>query len=227
VAVSPDMPEEYGFILRNAGYPPNLSPNTLHYFIEICKKVQFISASDRPLLLKNPWDFPNFIYLKGAFPAAKFIFIHRYPIHVINSQLRALRVSLSSKNIYNTLISRRYAQLVESPIRFSMARLFWSLRFGLGTRILTRRMRRGTTYFLKNIASLPKADYLSLKYEDLCRDPESQITRILQFLGLNAAACPAYDPLIAPRQLSLLPEIARRQTYILRKLHPYCVYFGY
>lgn len=227
VAVTSDLPEEYGFILPNAGYRPQLSPSNLPGFIELCKKVQFVSASDRPLLLKNPWDFLNFIYVKAAFPEAKFIFIHRHPIHVLNSQLRATRSLLSTRNAYVALIARWYAQLFERPGQLFAMRLLFSSHFDLGLRIATRHVVRATTYFLQHVGSLPETDYVSVRYEDLCEDPETIVVRILEFLGLKPAVSLAYDTFIEPRPVDLLPEVARKRYRILQRLEPYCVYHGY
>lgn len=80
VGVSPDMPTEYGFALRGEHYWPRLKPSNLESFIELCKKVQLTSAPDRPLILKNPVDAANFMYIKKVLPSSKFKFIHRNPI---------------------------------------------------------------------------------------------------------------------------------------------------
>jgi len=227
VAVTPDLPEEYGFILPNAGYRPQLNPSNLPGFIELCKKVQFVSASDRPLLLKNPWDLLNFMYVKAALPEARFIFIHRHPIQVINSQLRATRSLLSTRNAYVALIARWYARLFQKPAQLFAMRLLFSSHFDLGLRIAVRHVVRATTYFLQHVGSLSEVDYVSVKYEDLCEDPEAVVVRILDFLGLKPMAWPAYDTFIKPRAVRLLPEVARKRRSILQRLEPYCVYHGY
>jgi len=227
VAVTPDLPEEYSFILPNAGYRPQLSPGNLPGFIELCKKVQFVSDSDRPLLLKNPWDYLNFVYVKTAFPEARFIFIHRHPIHVINSQLRATRSLLSTRNAYVALIARWYAQLFQRPVQLFAMRLLFSSHFGLGLRIATRHVVRATTYFLQHVDSLPKTDHVSIRYEDLCADPETGVVRILRFLGLKQRPSLAYDTFIEPRPLRLLPEVTRKYDSIRQRLQPYCAYHGY
>jgi hypothetical protein len=43
VAVTPNLPEEYGFILKNYGYESYLNPENLSKFIELCNEIQFIS----------------------------------------------------------------------------------------------------------------------------------------------------------------------------------------
>ncbi|NJN24395.1 MAG: sulfotransferase, partial [Acaryochloridaceae cyanobacterium RL_2_7] len=77
VTVTPRLPEEYGFILRNHGYDNYVTPENLPLLREICQKIQLAGDLPRPILLKNPWCFPHFLYIKEQFPNAKFIFIHR------------------------------------------------------------------------------------------------------------------------------------------------------
>lgn len=227
VAVTPDLPEEYGFILRNVRLRPQLNPSNLAGFIEFCKKIQFVSNPDRPLLLKNPWDFMNFMYVESAFPTSKFIFIHRHPIHVISSLLRANRSVFAAKNAYLALIAQWYAQLMDSPVRLFGVRLLFSSHLDLGLRIVTTHAVKATSYFLKEIGSLSNTHYVSVRYEDLCEDPESNILKILSFLELNAKVDLTYDAFIQPRPLHLLPEVARRYDDIQQKLHRYFVYCGY
>ena len=229
VAVTPDLPEEYGFRLPVGGPRPRLRlrPGNLSTFIELCRKVQHTSVRPRPLLLKSPWDVTNFVYLKSTFPGAKFILIHRDPIHVINSQLRAARALLAEKNAYVALLARWYAQLFERPVQLFAARLLFSSHLDLGLRIGTRHVVRATTYFLQHVDSLPKTDHISIRYEDLCEDPERSVFRILKFLDLKHRSTLAYDTFIEPRSLRLLPEIARKYDRICRKLQPYFAYHGY
>lgn len=227
VAVTPDTPEEYSFILRNAGYRPRLSRSSLPKFIELCQKVQFISAPHQPLLLKNPWDFRNFMDIKGFFQESKFIFIHRHPMHVISSQVRAIRSLLVSQNMYTGLLTQQYAKLFERPMLLFVIRLLFSSHVPLGRKLLTRLLVRDATYFWEHIDSLRQTDYISVKYEDLCNDPETHVTRIMHFLGLQHSPSVAYEKLVAPRHLGLLPELGRLQQRIYRKLQPYCAYHGY
>ena len=70
VRVSPDLPEEYGFIIDPSSRP-RLRPHTLPAFVELCQKIRF-TGGDRPILLKNPWDVLGFTYVKRACPNARF-----------------------------------------------------------------------------------------------------------------------------------------------------------
>lgn len=227
VEVTPDLPEEYGFILKNAGYESHLNPENLHFFEELCKKIQFISAPDKPLLLKNPWCFPHFMYLKNTFPQAKFIFIHRHPIHVINSKLKAARSILSSRNEYTLLLSREYKEILNNPLKTFLFRLFYSSYFNLGLRRVTKEKIEFTNYFLQNIDNLRENDYVSVTYEELCNTPKETIFKILGFLELQPRVNLPYQNLIQPRPLKLLPEVEKKYQKIQQRLKPYFDYHGY
>ncbi len=98
VRVSPELPEEYGFIIRNAGHELYINDESLPKFLEACRKIQVTGDLARPLLLKNPWCYPYFLYIRQVIPNARFIFIHRNPIDVINSKLKTVDKVLSEWN---------------------------------------------------------------------------------------------------------------------------------
>jgi hypothetical protein len=227
VRVTSELPEEYGFNLEGEKYRPQLKPSNLPGFLRLCKKIQFTSEPERPLLLKNPWDYLNFAYVKSALPAARFVFIHRNPIHIMNSQLHATRSLLAEKNPYAALLADWYTELFNRPLRLRIARLLFSPRLGLGARAVTRHIKRATTYFLNHAASLPDGDHISIRYEDLCADPREQIEGILGFLGLEARAPLAYESYIETRTVRLLPEVAQREQKLRQQLERYFVEFGY
>ena len=226
VEITSDFPEEYGFIL-SSGYRLHLSPKNLPKFIELCKKIQFVSEPDRPLLLKNPWDYPNFRYVKEVFPASKFIFIHRNPINVMNSLLKAIRSLLRKKDPYHALLADWYNRLMEKPFQLYMARLLFSSHFDLGTRIVSQSIVRTTNYFLRNVRLLAETDYINIRYEDLCENPRSVISEILTFMGLSERSDVKYEAFIQMRQPSLLKEVERNKISILKRLEKYLAYYGY
>ena len=226
--VTPDFPEEYGFILRNlVGDDSKLTDENLSIFKELCQKVQLTSKQNRPLLLKNPWDFSQFLYIKKSLPNAKIIFIHRHPIHVINSKLKAVRSFLSNWNSYLALISRRYTKIFKNPIKLFFYRMLYSSYFDLGLHRTIKDYLTSTSYFLENIGKLPQTDYISIKYEDLCDRPEETILKVLEFLELEARKNLDYQNLIETRSTNLLPEIEKNYDLICQKLKPYLKYHNY
>jgi len=65
--VSADFAEEYGFFLDEKSAQTFITKNNVSKFNEMCKKITYISDRKKPILLKNPYDFSNFIYIKKNF----------------------------------------------------------------------------------------------------------------------------------------------------------------
>jgi hypothetical protein len=223
--VSPDFPEEYGFHL---GARQQLTPKTLPRFLELCRKVTFTSGAGRPILLKNPWDARRFPYIKAVLPESRFIFIHRNPADVALSTLDGFR-SPWARATPTTRCSPSYDRLMRQPLRRTLARALFTPRFGLGARVVNWQVSRMARYFVDHIGSLAENDYLSVRYEDLCQDPDTIMPRILTFLGLPASPEVRYRDYIRHRPR---PRSARGDgdsSAILRRLElkPYLTYCGY
>ncbi|MUL35987.1 sulfotransferase family protein [Gloeocapsopsis dulcis] len=256
VEIDSNYPEEYGLIQMNAIQPPRfpdslfkslgralhgqnttlffddgfqLNSETFAILYEACRKIQLLSGNNKILLLKNPWDFTNFLHLKKAFPNAKFIFIHRHPIQVINSRLKTLRSVLENKNPYVAIQFKMYAKLFEMRIVLSAFRLVFLSEFFSEARIwiLSRNLTRAFSNFLDNINSLESKDFISVKYEELCIEPDITISKILKFLSIEQNLAQNCKTQIQPRGVKLLPEVNRRTNYICRHLKPYMSQFGY
>ena len=228
IEVSPDLPEEYGYLLKENPpfwYLPRLTPRTLPNMLELCRKVQAVSPPGRPLLLKNPWDFPNFVYLKRVFPHARFLFIHRHPLPVQNSKLKAMRSALARKNRYTALLARGYDRLFRRPLQLLFARFLFFSRIGVD--LLLRYAMVATDYFLDNAPRLPDDHYVSIRYEDLCQRPDTVMATVLDSLGLQPARPVDYASMVQPRPLNLLPDVARKQEQIQRRLESYLTRLGY
>lgn len=229
VPVTPELPVEYGFILsaETGMRRPRITQKTLPIFLELCRKIQVISDPAKPLLLKNPWDVLNFAEIKARFPDARFVFIHRHPFFILTSQLRAIRSMLASKNHFAAMIAPWYAQLFDQPVRLFAARLLDSPPFRIWERLLGIHAVRVAEYFLSNIGALPRTDYVSLKYEDLCRRPDETMDGILRFAGVSPPRPVSYRDLIEPRPPKVLDEIRRLYLRIRPKLQPYLSFHGY
>ena len=228
VQVTPNLPEEYGFILSNTvGDGSCITSENLSTFQQLCRKIQLTSNPDLPLLLKNPWDYTQFVYLKNTFPTAKFIFIHRHPLDTINSKIKALRILLTTWNSYTALISHEYSKIFNNlPLRYFF-RFLNSAYFNLGLRQATKQSIASTTYFMDNIESLSYDDYCSIRYEDLCQAPAQTINEILSFLHLESQQNLDYKSLIKPRPVEWLSEIKQNRDQLYQKLQPYLDYHGY
>ena len=164
VKATPDTPEEYAFILGrehvSAWLPkPHANAATLPLFQELCRKVQFLGDAHKPLLLKNPYDDENVPFLKDRFPSAKFLYLHRHPTKIVDSQLRAARSLFNVRNPSVAMLSPSYDRLFQCPKLLAFYRTVTSPRHGLGSRILVggaiRRIRNATRQ--RRICRLPTA----------------------------------------------------------------------
>jgi thiol-disulfide isomerase/thioredoxin len=227
IQVSPELPEEYGFIIRNSGHEPYLDTDSLEIFIEACRKVQFTSNLDKLLLLKNPWCYPCFKYIQKEFPNAKFIFIHRHPVHVINSKLKAVNTVLSHWNPYTSLISKKYNKIFKNPINRLIYRVMYSQQLNLGVNKVLKQSMKSTTYFLDNIDTISSKTYVSIRFEDFCERPQETLQKIFDFLQLVPQIPTDYDSLIEKRPTKLLPTVEKNQTRIYKQLKPYFDFHGY
>ncbi len=225
ISISPDSPVEYVFIYSEEFFPWYLTPDTVPYLEHLCKKIRYISDNENPILLKNPFDFSTFLFIKKVFPNAKFIFIHRNPIDVLNSQIRALEGAFTKKNQYFGLLYDKYDLLFDNPISRYAIRLFASSKIPVGLFDLIRRASAYTDYYLKNINQMPKKDYVSIRYEDLCETPNKIIGDIVGFLGLHTAL--DASKLIAPRHTKTVKSVQLVEQRIYKTMKPYFEAFQY
>lgn len=221
VLVSPELPEEYGFIIRNAGHELYINAESLPTFLEACRKIQSTSDPNKPLLLKNPWCYPHFLYIRQVIPNARFIFIHRNPIHVINSKLKTVDKILSEWNAYTGLVSKRYNKIFKNPLFRLMYRLMYFPRFNIGLNKVLQQSVESTSYFIDHIQILPNSTYVSIRFEDLCKHPQATLDKILSFLHTKPVTPIEYDSLIQKRPTQLMPTVEYNHHRIAETLAPY------
>lgn len=229
VQMNSEMPEEYGMILHSRSKKMSITKRNFPIFEEICRKIQITSDNSRILLLKNPWDFDRFLDLKKMIPEAKFVFIHRHPVHILNSQLKALHSSWSGTNPYISRLSKDYSRLHKIPLLLAISH--WvtnpSSKGQLIQHILTARNLKIMNYYMQNIESLPQADYVTLRYEDLCENPSRLFPGILDMIGIKPRFEVPFDQHIRPRNMRLLPTLAHDEEKLCRKFHEVIAYLGY
>ena len=217
--VSADHPEEYCFFLatRRGGW--TLKPTNRALFDELCRKVQLIGSPQCPVLLKNPWDFLNFLYIHEAWPEARFVFIHRHPLDIINSQLKALRSSWLEPNAFLELLSAKYAWVQRSPAFRLFVRCALSEREPLHVlrRYFAHKLNARRNDFRRVIPRLPGDLYTSIRYEELCRDPQGSTGAILKFLGLQPKKAVDYRAFIQCRPRQLEPDIESVKAGLCRQ----------
>lgn len=224
--MSADLPLEYAFLLGKNYLFNRLNERNFAAFEELCKKIQFIEGQDRRLLLKNPWDFSNFLFIKHRLPQATFIFIHRRPLHVINSSLRALRVLVNQRTVYSELFSPLAKEVVTNPALSALGKALLAPPVPPGLFLVAEHRARDARYFLRNLRHLSPQDYVNVRYEDLCNAPERTMERIVNFLDMEEDP-EQFTTFIRPRGLPLSPDVERFQGYIQRRFREYRRRFGY
>jgi hypothetical protein len=226
VPIGPTMPEEYYLVLRNAGYNGRLTRRSLPAFERMCARLRGASSQHRPLVLKNPWDYPGFPLIRELVPGARFIFIHRHPVRVLDSALRAARALSASRDPYYAMLVPAYdAMWPRSPLLY-LTRLLCATRADFGVRALTAMVAYANGRYVRHVGRLAASEYVSIRYEDLCEHPAATMAEILRFCGVNARdTIGAVQP--RPRNTDLLPEVRRWRPVIEGVHRRYMAMHGY
>jgi len=226
VGATPDTPEEYGFLLDNAGGGVSLTMRNFPLFQRICETVQGNHGLDRPLLLKNPWDFGHGDTIRTLLPDCRFVYIHRNPLHVLSSLYRFVTEAVAHPSAYLSLLSDRYRLFVESEFPLRAARLVC----GRGPRWLAKAMiyhtARLASGYLRSISKFPSEARIDIHYETLCSSPNATMSAILAHAGVAGGLCD-YQAMIHVNPLRVADEIAAEADLVLTKLTPYAAAVGY
>ncbi|MDZ4688795.1 MAG: sulfotransferase [Planctomycetaceae bacterium] len=230
--LEPGMPEEYGMHLFRKSGSPKLKKSNLKLFLDFCRTIQAVEYPERPILLKNPWDFANFGFIKSAIPNARFVFIHRHPIHILNSQLKAMQTNQQAGNPYVRLLidAPGFVQTIHKS-RPVQAFFRWATSsknpWRLALRHLASSGEKARCEFIDGIAQLPADSYVSVKYEDLCQQPDEVMGRILAFVQASPTAGVDYQELIQPRPTRLLDEVQEWEPRLLKRFQRSMGYHHY
>lgn len=225
VKITPDIPEEYAYALDHQGPRPRLSPRNLEGFQRFCRSIAATQDPARPVLLKNPFDADNFLYMQQALPAALFIYIHRDPVDVVSSQVRAFRSLLEKRNEYVALVVEHYRRLYERPFKLAWVRLLCSDRLPLLVDDVARNVARVNDHMLRHGEEMGNRCF-NLTYAQLCAAPARTIAAILDFLGWRDVPDRSDAGLVKPRGADLPPQVEARRQRIRARNAEYCRRFG-
>jgi len=219
VALSQAMPEEYGWVLRRRGGAFHTNAKTAPLLDEICRKLVFLTPSAEAVLLKNPWDTGHVRDLLTFFPDARFIFLQRDPVAIVNSQLRVAKNFGESKNPFVDLLfrgiplGRAWLRLQRAVRKTAGERLHGRIALGYILRNVTRELSRLETSW----NMVPPRLRMALDYGGLVRDVDGALERVAAFLGLAPRCAPVREK-PKPRDPTLFPEVTAAEAGFRRRL---------
>lgn len=222
-AVTPDSLEEYGFALDPRNRRPMLKPRNLPSFVEFCRRLNAIQDEKRPLLLKNPFDSRNFLFLRQSFPSAPFLFIHRHPAEIINSQMNLLRQMVERRSDYDARLHAWYRTVYDHWVSRAAARVLFSKRLPILFWWVAENVSASCDYAARHFEASRPA--LGITYSQLCRDPEASVAAILDFLQIEAKASIDYRLMVRRRCYGLDPQVRKHLDWIERRNRRYCEAF--
>ncbi len=192
VPVNADEVEEYGFLLRQHSGRFDIAESNVELFREMCQKLLAVQPGSQGILLKNPWDTGNAERILRHFPDARFIYITREPISVLNSMLNALLTYLNGPQYYLELLLGRGKS--RRGYRAGYA-VWWGLRqfrrivgesvvSRLFRPALARQLASQVARYRREVEALPGDRALEIDYQRLIADPMGTMQQLESFLGL-------------------------------------------
>jgi hypothetical protein len=158
------------------------------------------------------------------FPEAKMIFIHRHPLHILNSYVAGVGEIADSKNAYAALLDATYRDWLRSPLQRRLCqRAFRGVQL---PQYVMSGLVRSLEYYSEKIRFIPRDKFMSLRYEDLCEDPEYYLAAISRWLGIDTTLRIPTN-FIAPRGLRIADTV--RAAYLERahEILPYLMSQNY
>lgn len=219
IALSHDMLEEYGWVLRRRAGAFHTNAKSAPLLDEICRKLQFIMPSAEAVLQKNPWDTGHAGDILAYFPDARFIFLQRDSVAIVNSQFRIAKYFGENKDPFvNMLFSGiplgRTWMWLQRALR-KVAGEHWHGRIAL--RYILRDVTRELDRLETSWDTVPPCQRMALDYGGLVSDPDGALERVAAFLGLAPRCDPVYEK-PNPRDPILLPEVAAAEAGFRRRL---------
>jgi len=230
IPIGPLQAEEYGTLLVRSAFQlesrNNSSSGDYDFLDLLCRKKRRLSKENQPLILKDPFDFYcNFMCIARVFPNARFIFIHRHPFRVINSQLTAERRLYERRNAWYAGLDPTYATTFDHMPRELEARRQES-QSDAATQKIVARLSKACEYYCDNIGTLATERHLTMRYEDLCASPETEWVRLADFLQVNEF--PTHKvPVVRGREINVLPQATAMYAKSSDLFKKYLDMFGY
>ncbi|WP_159268300.1 sulfotransferase family protein [Zhongshania aliphaticivorans] len=190
--VDADAVEEYGFLLRKKSGSFKLNADNVPLFSTICRKLLAVNPGKQAVLLKNPWDTGNAEEILSFYPDARFIYISREPISVLNSMLNALLSYLEGPQDYLEILlddgngrrSYRKGYAVWVCLKAFRKVLGRQMCARLARGLLAKEVARQVAVYKKEVSTMPPDRAIEIDYESLISDPAQSIRSLEGLLDL-------------------------------------------
>ena len=214
--VGPDVPEDYAHALSHQRPLPRFSRRNFPGFLRFCNTLQLLQGPERPLLLKNPFDSRRFMEIKRALPHARFVFLHRNPVDVVNSQVRMIRAVLAERHEYQALIVEWYRKVWQSRLRLAIARTLYGRRSRLLIHHVRFNLVRLCRFLVRNVDRVGQ-DAIHVRYRICARVPTRSSPGCWNSARRRPRAPVSLANLVRSRASVLDPYVSRYEAAINRQ----------
>lgn len=195
VYVDDRMVEEYGWMLRNHSFRMKVTRGNQAFLHEVCRKLQVVTPGAQAVLLKNPWDTGNARNILEWFPNARFIYITRDPIYILNSQINAAISLLSGSQPFQTLLVDNFKTVFGKG---SLSAVYAGWKLLRGVKVLTgnrpfeavirpfaaKAVERQLAAYYRDLEELPPESVYALDYQSFNERPQDHLRALAVFLDL-------------------------------------------
>jgi len=220
LTLSPATAEEYGWILKAESGSYAIGKRSLSVLKDVADKLVFVNPDTQAVLLKNPWDTGNVNTLADEFPDARFIFLRRDPLEILNSELGNLLYFTENRDPLITLLTRqatdtRISLTIARFLRVLLGRRLFSL---LCIRLMSKDVANNVQKFNLSLAGAHKDRTLEITYDDLVDSPKQTLELVASFteLPVNHDVMSRISP--KRRGVGLSPLVSDREKYLREQL---------
>ena len=133
---------------------------------------------------------------------------------------------MKNENPYTSMIYSDYKKTYENPLLLFGSRLIFSDKTPFGAITLIKLDSKGVNYYLRNISRLQENDYVEITYENLCKNPNKTINKILDLLEIKTKKVD-FSNYIKPRKTTLDKNVKSLHGYIYKNMKNYFEKFDY
>jgi hypothetical protein len=190
--INADAVEEYGFLLRKKSGTFKLCDKNKELFSIMCQKLLAVQTDKQAVLLKNPWDTGNAKRILSYYPEARFIYISREPISVLNSMLNALLSYIEGPQHYlETLLDNgkgrsgyRAGYNVWIGLRGIRKVIGRKNSARLTRRLLAQDVAKQVVTYRNEISEMPADRAIEIDYTTLVTNPHATMQALQPLLNL-------------------------------------------